>query len=109
MRLTPFPFCATDWQALPATRFPGDRGWADVRIQSFADMCIRLIEFSAGYVSDHWSAKGHVAVCLDGELETELDGGRSIVLQPGMTSQLGDRSGRHRWTTAGGARVLVID
>src|SRR5690606_25864963 len=108
MRLTPFPFCATDWNALPATRFPGDRGWADVRIQSFADLCIRRIDFSPGYVSDHWSGKGHVAICLDGQLETDLCD-RSIVLRPGMTCQLGERSGRHRSHTADGARVLVIE
>ena len=46
------------------------------RTQDFAGVRVRMVEYTPGYISDHWCNKGHVLLCLDGELETELEDGR---------------------------------
>ncbi len=37
-----------------------------------------MVEYTAGYVADHWCSKGHILLCTEGELETELADGRSM-------------------------------
>jgi hypothetical protein len=34
---------------------------------------VRKVEYSAGYKADHWCKKGHIILCTEGEMETELD------------------------------------
>ena len=44
----------------------------------------RVVEYSAGYVADHWCERGHVIYVLEGELINELRDGRSNVLTAGQ-------------------------
>ncbi|HEX7199753.1 MAG TPA: DHCW motif cupin fold protein, partial [Dongiaceae bacterium] len=67
------------------------------------------VEYSPGYLADHWCHKGHVVLCLAGELETELADGRVFKLTPGMSYQVGDRDAPHRSSSAGGARLFIVD
>ncbi|PKM32921.1 MAG: hypothetical protein CVV08_09235, partial [Gammaproteobacteria bacterium HGW-Gammaproteobacteria-12] len=59
--------------------------------------------------ADHWCQKGHVLLCLEGELTTELEDGRVFVLKPGMSYQVADGAEAHRSSTASGARLFVVD
>ena len=69
-----------------------------------------MIEYSAGYVADHWCERGHVLLVLEGELETELKDGRRFRLTPGMSYQVSDRGdAAHRSSTATGAKLFVLD
>jgi hypothetical protein len=86
MEMTDIPFGTTSWAAVEPTEHRGDVGVATWRTQRFENIRVRMVEYSAGYVADHWCSKGHVLLCLEGELHTELDDGRNFVLYPGMSS-----------------------
>ena len=49
-----------------------------------------MVEYTPGYLADHWCEKGHVLLCLEGELLTELADGRTFTLIPGMSYQVAD-------------------
>jgi very-short-patch-repair endonuclease len=68
-----------------------------------------MVEYTPGYLADHWCSKGHVLLCLDGELHTELDDGRTFVLKPGMSYQVADKMEAHRSSTVGGAKLFIVD
>ena len=75
----------------------------------FGSIRVRMVEYTPGYVADHWCSKGHILLCLEGELHTELQDGRRFVLQPGMSYQVADGAEAHRSSTAVGARLFVVD
>ena len=60
-------------------------------------------------MADHWCSKGHILFCLEGELRTELDDGRTFTLKPGMSYQVADNAEAHRSHTEIGARLFVVD
>ncbi len=68
-----------------------------------------MVEYSPGYLADHWCRKGHILLCLDGRLETELDDGRTFTLTAGMSYQVADNAEAHRSSTAIGAKLFVVD
>jgi hypothetical protein len=68
-----------------------------------------MVEYSAGYVADHWCEKGHILLCLDGELETRLKDGRTVVLCPGMSYQVADGMSSHTSASPGGAKLFIVD
>ena len=70
---------------------------------------VRMVEYSPGYLADHWCSKGHILLCLEGELTTELADGRTFVLKPGMSYQVADAAEPHRSRTAIGAKLFIVD
>lgn len=113
MRMTEIAFNTVDWAAVAPTRHPGESGFALWRTRSFgpADNAIRvrMVEYSAGYISDHWCEKGHVLLCLEGELRTTLADGRVFVLEPGMSYQVADGAEPHRSEAPRGAKLFIVD
>jgi len=109
VRLTDIPFQATDWASVPPTAHAGAQGIASWRTKQLGEVRVRMLEYSPGYVADHWCEKGHVLLVLEGELHTELEDGRVIVLQPGMSYEVGDGAAPHRSSTPTGARLFVVD
>ena len=109
MQMTPFPFGTTDWATVEATEHPGESGTATWRTRNFAGIRVRRVDYSPGYRADHWCAKGHILFCLEGELHTELQDGRTFVLTPGMSYQVGDDAEAPRSSTALGARLFIVD
>lgn len=103
------PFETTDWKALPATRHEGETGFALWRTRQYGDLRVRLVEYSAGYRADHWCALGHVLLCVEGELKTELADGSSVMLKPGMSYQVTDGASSHRSSTTTGAKLFIVD
>ena len=75
MQMHNIPFATTDWSALPREEKSAQAGQAFWRTQQLGDMRVRMVEYTPGYVSDHWCVKGHVLLCLSGELHTELADG----------------------------------
>jgi quercetin dioxygenase-like cupin family protein len=109
MQLADFPFGTTDWSALEATEHKGETGFAYWRTRQFGAVRVRMVEYSPGYVSDHWCVKGHVLFCLEGELHTELADGRRFTLTPGTSYQVADNAEPHRSSTVTGARLFIVD
>ncbi|KAB7615737.1 hypothetical protein F9L33_02960 [Amylibacter sp. SFDW26] len=109
MKMNNIPFGITDWSAIEKTEHAGDTGKAFWQTQVFDDIRVRMVEYTAGYLADHWCEKGHILMCLEGELTTELDDGRIFVLKPGMSYQVADHAEAHRSSTETGAILFVVD
>lgn len=109
MHLAGIPFQTTDWSTVPASEHKGKQGTARWRTRQFGAVRVRMVEYSAGYVADHWCEKGHVLLCLEGELHTELADGRRFTLTPGMSYQVADHAEAHRSSTPVGARLFIVD
>ena len=109
MRITDTPFGTTDWSAVEPTVHAGTTGEATWRTRHFGDIRVRMVEYSRGYLADHWCTKGHVLLCLAGTLNTELADGRRFTLVPGMSYQVADDAEPHRSSTATGATLFIVD
>lgn len=109
MKMLNIPFATTDWSVVERTEHKGEQGIAYWRTQNFDAIRVRMVEYTPGYVADHWCSKGHVLLCLEGELHTLLEDGRQFVLKPGMSYQVADEAEAHRSSTQIGARLFVVD
>lgn len=110
MKIPPLPFTVTDWSEIPATAHAGDAGQALWRTLEIGDIRVRLVEYTPGYVANHWCDRGHILYVVAGELETELQDGRSFTLRPGMSYQVSDfGDAAHRSSTVTGATLFIVD
>jgi len=109
MKMADIPFGTTDWATVEATEHAGEEGSARWRTRHFGQLRVRMVEYSPGYRADHWCEKGHILLCLAGDLETELADGRTFRLEPGMSYQVADNAEPHRSTSRGGATLFIVD
>jgi quercetin dioxygenase-like cupin family protein len=109
MQLDEIPFGTTTWADVEPTRHPGESGFALWRTRQFGTLRVRMVEYSPGYRADHWCEKGHILLCLEGELHTELKDGRTFVLEPGVSYQVADHAEPHRSWTSRGAKLFIVD
>lgn len=109
MFLKDIPFGTTDWSAVEATTHAGESGVARWRTRQFGSVRVRMVEYSPNYRADHWCEKGHILLCLLGELETELVDGRTFHLRPGMSYQVADNAEAHRSFSRHGATLFIVD
>lgn len=109
MQMSGIPFGTMDWSEITPTEHPGETGKALWRTCQFGAIRVRMVEYSPGYLADHWCVKGHILLCLDGELHTELKDGRTFLLKPGMSYQVADNAEAHRSSTPCGARLFIVD
>ena len=103
------PFGTTDWSTLEATEHTGNSGKAFWRTQNFGTIRVRMVEYTPGYLADHWCKKGHILLLLEGDLETELEGGRTFQMTPGMSYQVADGAEAHRSSSVNGAKLFIVD
>jgi hypothetical protein len=75
----------------------------------FPGLRIRLVEYSEGYLADHWCQKGHIVHCLEGEFVSELISGERIKLGKGETYVVSDELSSHRSMTKSGVKLLIVD
>ncbi len=109
MEMRDIPFEVTAWSEITPTEHRGETGVALWRTRQLGAIRVRMVEYSPGYRADHWCEKGHVLLCLTGELRTELADGRQVVLQPGMSYQVADGALAHRSSTSTGATLFIVD
>ena len=110
MEISNIPFGTTDWSTVEPTRHPGETGTATWRTRTFDGIRVRVVEYSPGYLADHWCDRGHVLYVLEGELDTELRDGRTFTLKPGMSYQVSDFGDvAHRSSTKSGAKLFIVD
>ena len=109
MQMASIPFGTTDWSAVERTEHKGKHGLAWWRTRQFDDIRVRMVEYSPGYVADHWCSKGHILLCLAGELHTELADGRTFTLTAGSSYQVADEAEPHRSRTGTGATLFIVD
>src|SRR5674476_711054 len=103
MKISDIPFGTTDWSTVEQTEHKGETGGAYWRTRQYGSVRVRIVEYSPGYLADHWCSKGHILLCIEGELHTELQDGRKFTLTSGMSYQVADNAEPHRSFTSTGA------
>lgn len=103
------PFQTIQWEAISKEKHKGEQGTSSWQVVQFSGLRIRMVEYSPGYIADHWCKKGHIVHCLEGEFVSELLDGRSFVLTKGMTYVVTDELSSHRSTTINGVKLMIID
>jgi hypothetical protein len=109
VQMSDIRFGVTDWSQIEPSEHKGERGSAYWRTQQFGGIRVRTVEYTPGYLADHWCLKGHILLCTEGELHTELGDGRTFTLKPGMSYQVADNAESHRSHTTVGAKLFIVD
>lgn len=103
------PFQTIDWSKVEKTEHKGTTGTAYWQTVQFCGLRIRIVEYSPGYIADHWCKKGHIVYCLEGDVINELEDGEQNRLTPGMSYVVSDDLSSHRSVTENGVKLLIID
>ena len=109
MFIKDIPFSVTSWEKIPVTEHLGIKGKAYWKTQQFGEIRVRMVEYSENYEADHWCKKGHILLCLEGSIETELSDGRRFQLTPGVSYQVGDNDKAHKSISRHGAKLFIVD
>jgi quercetin dioxygenase-like cupin family protein len=109
MKIEDVNFCITDWSKVKPQEYPGKSGISFWRTFEKGNIRVRVVDYSPGFLADHWCSRGHVAFVLEGELLIELNDDRIFKLLPGMSFQVADNNESHLARTDKGAKVLIID
>ena len=109
MKMSGIAFGTTDWSKVEVEEHQGERGVASWRTRHFGGIRVRMVEYTPGYLADHWCVKGHILLCTEGELHTELADGRVFTLTPGNSYQVADDAEPHRSYTDVGAKLFIVD
>lgn len=103
------PFQTIDWNTIEKVEYKGETGVAFWQTVQFAGLRLRLVEYTKGYLADHWCQKGHIIYCLEGAFTTELSTGEQFNLNQGGTYVVSDELSSHRSITQNGVKLLIID
>ena len=109
MNIESVPFGIADWSQITPTIHHGRSGYAEWRTLEVGNLRIRVVEYSPGYVADHWCERGHVLLVLQGELHTELADGSRHHLTTGMSYHVANGVDPHRSRTETGAKLFIVD
>lgn len=109
MDLADTPFGIIDWSAVTPAVHAGDSASSTLRTRESGSVCVRMVEYSPGYVADHWCRRGHVLLLLEGTLTTELANGEIVTIKAGDSYQVGNDTQPHRSSTQEGVRLFVVD
>jgi hypothetical protein len=109
MKIDDIPFEVTDWSQVEPVAHAGTTGQATWRTRQCGAVRVRMVDYSPGYLADHWCEKGHILLCLDGRMDTELSDGRVVTLTAGMSYQVADGASSHRTRSEGGAKLFIVD
>ena len=107
--MSQIPFQTIDWSVIEKTEHKGETGTSYWQTIQFSGLRIRLVEYSKGYLADHWCQKGHIVHCLEGEFVSELESGELIKLEKGGTYVVSDELSSHRSVTEKGVKLLIVD
>jgi hypothetical protein len=104
-----FNFQTIDWNSIQTTIHNGKTGVAYWKTLQLEGLRVRTVEYSKGYLADHWCKKGHIVHCLEGEFVSELENGEKSLLKQGMTYIVSDNLSTHRSFSETGVKLLIID
>lgn len=102
-------FHTIDWDKVPKVEHPGETGISFWQTMEFEGLRLRIVEYTNGYLADHWCQKGHIVHCLEGEFISELENGAEFILTKGMTYVVSDNLSSHRSVSKNGVKLLIID
>jgi hypothetical protein len=104
------PFQHIRWNSIEKTEHKGERGTSFWQTVQLGGLRIRIVEYSANYLADHWCQKGHVVYCLEGEFTNEHEhSNETQVLKKGMSYVVSDNLSSHRSSSEKGCKLLIVD
>lgn len=103
------PFQTIDWTSIEKVEHKGETGVAIWQTLQLGGLRIRLVEYSKGYLADHWCEKGHIVHCLEGSFITELSTGEKTTLSKNESYVVSDELSSHRSFSENGVKLLIID
>jgi mannose-6-phosphate isomerase class I len=103
------PFQVINWDLIEKINHPGEQGDSTWQTLQFNGLRIRIVEYSAGYIADHWCQKGHIVHCLEGQFITEQENGEKLTLQKGMSYVVSDELSSHRSIAETAVKLLIVD
>ncbi len=110
MKIENVPFCATDWRKIDPVEYKGEKGTSFWRTIEMGNIRVRKVEYSPGFVADHWCSRGHILLVVDGEMTVELKNGKKYHLTKGNSFQAeDDENNPHMAYSDSGARVFIVD
>jgi len=111
MKLTCMAEAVTDWSRSPVATVPGASGAAQMRARQTGEVQLRIVDYGAGYLADHWCSKEHIIYVISGALAIEHeDGTPACALGEGMSWHVADGEGpAHRVRSEAGARVFIVN
>jgi hypothetical protein len=107
--MSKIPFQVVNWPNINKEQHKGEMGTAFWQTLQLEGLRIRIVEYSEGYLADHWCQKGHIVHCLDGSFTTELEGGETFLMSKGMTYVVSDNLSSHRSVSKNGVKLLIVD
>jgi hypothetical protein len=102
-------FQIIDWNGLPKTINQGHTGKSISQTIEYPGLRIRIVEYTAGYLADHWCQKGHIVYCIEGEVINEQENGDQFILKQGMSYIVTDDMRSHRSRTETKVKLLIVD
>lgn len=103
------PFKHIDWTSIEKVEHKGEHGIATWQTLQCEGLRIRIVQYSPGYLADHWCEKGHMVHCLEGAFTSELSTGENITLRTGESYVVSDGLSSHRSFSQDGAKLLIVD
>ena len=103
------PFTLVDWREIQVTEHPGITGTSWWKTLQYGDLRIRVVEYSANYLADHWCEKGHLVFCIEGEMIMELSTGEKYTMTKGMSYHVSDEMSSHRSFSEKGVKLWIVD
>ena len=67
------PYQIVNWEEVEKTEHKGEKGVSYWKTKQFDGLRVRVVEYSPGYIADHWCEKGHIIYCIEGEVTNERD------------------------------------
>ncbi|MCX6280462.1 MAG: DHCW motif cupin fold protein [Bacteroidetes bacterium] len=110
MKIEELPFTIVNWDEIHLTTHPGETGFATWKTVEKGNVRVRIVNYSPGYLADHWCPRGHIIHILHGEMVSELKDGSKSVMKAGMTYMMSDDGvNPHRSYTEHGVTLFIVD
>ena len=74
------PFQVIQWDKISKEEHRGENGTSFWQTVERPGLRLRIVEYSPGYLADHWCKKGHIVYCLEGSFVSELQNAESFSL-----------------------------
>lgn len=103
------PFQVIQWDKISKEEHRGENGTSFWQTVEMPGLRLRIVEYSPGYLADHWCKKGHIVYSLEGSFVSELQNGESFSLSKGMSYIVSDEISSHRSLSKEGVKLLIID
>jgi hypothetical protein len=69
------PYQAIDWAAIPRSEHKGETGTSFWQTLQLPGLRVRIVEYSPGYLADHWCQKGHIVnACKNSSTSRGMEG-----------------------------------